>query len=86
MLIQFTFPFFDLSSSGFEIEPFPLTEMLCEMGSDTALQGLTSQVASVMSHRPYQPSPPAGDELAKNLDSLQVVTVNFDIGRKFDGV
>ncbi|XP_068700491.1 MORN repeat-containing protein 1-like [Montipora foliosa] len=61
-----------MSPFGFEIEPFPLTEMLCEMGSDTALQGLTSQVASVMSHRPYQPSPPAGDELAKNLDSLQV--------------
>lgn len=57
---------------GFEIEPYPLTEMLCEISSDTLLQGVTSQAPSVMSNRPGQASPPAGEELAKPMDSLQV--------------
>lgn len=65
----FLFP----SSSGFEIEPYPLTEMLCEISSDTLLQGVTSQAPSVMSNRPGQASPPAGEEFAKPMDSLQVI-------------
>lgn len=69
MWLLFLFP----SSSGFEIEPYPLTEMLCEVSSDTLLQGVTSQAPSVMSNRPGQASPPAGEELAKPMDSLQVV-------------
>ena len=68
---------FIFESSGFEIEPYPLTEMLGEAGSETALQCHPQQVASVMSSIPYQASPPVGDELAKNMDNLQVTIVAF---------
>jgi len=54
---------------GFEIEPYPLTEMLGEISSETVLQGFYSQAPSVMSNRPAQSSPPAGEELAKPMDS-----------------
>ena len=64
-------------SSGFEIEAYPLTEMLSEVGSETVLQGHLSQVTSVMSNIANQASSPVGDELAKNMDSLQVTIVAF---------
>ena len=48
--------------------------MLCEISSDTLLQGVTPQAPSVMSNRPGQASPPTGEELAKPMDSLQVTS------------
>ena len=48
--------------------------MLCEISSDTLLQGVTPQAPSAMSSRPGQASPPTGEELAKPMDSLQVTS------------
>ena len=49
--------------------------MLCEISSETLLQGVTPQAPSVMSNRPGQASPvPTGEELAKPMDSLQVTS------------
>lgn len=67
---------------GFEIEPYPLTEMLGEAASETALQCHPQQVASVMSSIPYQASPPVGDELAKNVDNLQITDGSDTLGDK----
>ncbi|XP_015748166.1 PREDICTED: uncharacterized protein LOC107327953 [Acropora digitifera] len=67
---------------GFEIEPYPLTEMLGEVASETALQYHPQQVASVMSSIPYQASPPVGDELAKNVDNLQITDGSDTLGDK----
>ena len=58
--------------SGFEIEPYPLTEMLGEISSEIALHGAFSQAPSVMSNRPLQTSSPTGEELAKPMDNIQV--------------
>ena len=58
--------------SGFEIEPYPLTEMLGEISSEIAIQGAFSQAPSAMSNRPVQASSPTGEELAKPMDSIQV--------------
>ena len=77
ILISSSLFLFISESSGFEIEPYPLTEMLGEAASETALQCHPQQVASVMSSIPYQASPPVGDELAKNVDNLQVTIVAF---------
>ena len=73
LTILYFFPIF--ICSGFEIEPYLLTELLGEISSETVLYGLNSQAASVMSNRPGQPSPPIGDELAKPIDNLQVISV-----------
>jgi len=43
--------------------------MLGEISSETVLQGFYSQAPSVMSNRPAQSSLPAGEELAKPMDS-----------------
>ena len=77
ILISSSLFLFISESSGFEIEPYPLTEMLGEAASETALQYHPQQVASVMSNIPYQASPPVGDELAKNVDNLQVTILAF---------
>ena len=73
LTILYFFPIFIFS--GFEIEPYLLTELLGEISSETVLYGLNSQAPSVMSNRPGQPSPPIGDELAKPIDNLQVISV-----------
>ena len=73
LTILYFFPIFIFS--GFEIEPYLLTELLGEISSETVLYGLNSQAASVMSNRPGQPSPPIGDELVKPIDNLQVISV-----------
>ena len=49
--------------------------MLGEISSETVLQGLASQAPSIMSNRPGQQSPPVEEELAKPMDSLQVMTL-----------
>lgn len=67
---------------GFEIEPYPLTEMLGEMTSnESILPGATSQAPSVMSNRPAQASPPTAEELSKTLESIQVTDMS-DVGDK----
>lgn len=67
---------------GFEIEPYPLTEMLGEISSDI---GAISQAMSVTSIRPVQTSPPTGEELAKPVDSSQI-TDTSDYGDKESSV
>jgi len=62
----------NLLLSGFEIEPYPLTEMLGEISSEIAIQGAFSQAPSATSNRPVQTSSPTGEELAKPMDSIQV--------------
>jgi len=71
--------------SGFEIEPYPLTEMLGEISSEIAIQGAFSQAPSAMSNRPVQVSSPTGEELAKHMDSIQI-TDTSDFGDKESSV
>ncbi|KAL9971302.1 hypothetical protein ACROYT_G023811 [Oculina patagonica] len=66
---------------GFEIEPYPLTEMLGEISSEMALQGFASQAPSVMSNRPVQASSPIGEELVKPMDNVQITDAS-DVGDK----
>ena len=69
--------------SGFEIEPYPLTEMLGEISSEVALQGAVSQAPSAMSSRPIQTSSPTVEELAKPIDYIQVKHIKGAMSRNF---
>lgn len=67
---------------GFEIEPYPLTEMLGEIASsESVFPGAASQAPSVMSSRPVQASPPNAEELSKPMENIQVTDMS-DVGDK----